>query len=596
MEENKITKEKLRTAINTVFGYLKIYKKETAILLLLTIVSALGNGTIPYITGLFFDSIIYPDSKFSLVNSTTPLFAVLLFLWLCAQVITSIVDRKIAVVSLSIRHTIWCGYMAKAIGKILLLPISFHKDNNSSSLLHKLDMSGNSIEKIFSEVIVKLFPKFLSIFVALIVCYFISPILLIILIVGMIIFSIIMSNSIKPLASFQQEYWERMNQVWGDVSGVLENTKSIKQSGAESYEQKRLWELFMGWIFSSFVKKGLVKINLDFYQRFIILLTQFVIFCVSVVLVFNKQISIGDLLAFNAYTAMAFAPLLEIGYNWQVIIGGIVTISEVEKILAIPQEEYIPKDLIKIEKIRGNISFKNVDFYYDQKAPVLKNICFDIKEGDVIALVGESGVGKSTLIDLISGYYFPTAGSIFIDDVPLEKIDLNFLRRNTAIVPQEVVLFNDTIKRNIAYGNFESSENEIKSVADRIGITDFIEKLPNGWESLVGERGVKLSVGQKQRISIARAMLRNPKILILDEPTSALDTSSEKIITSALSELMKGKTTFIVAHRLSTVRKANKILVFKNGEIVESGTHENLLKNEDGEYKRLYELQIGLHE
>ena len=151
-------------------------------------------------------------------------------------------------------------------------------------------------------------------------------------------------------------------------------------------------------------------------------------------------------MAFNAYTAMAFAPLIEIGYSWQDIIGGVVTIAEVEKTLATPPEQYKPKNLVEIDKISGNISFKNVDFYYDVKAPVLKDISFEVKEGEKIALVGESGVGKSTLIDLISGYNFPTAGEIAIDNVPIQKIDLNFLRKNTAIVPQEVVLFNDTIK------------------------------------------------------------------------------------------------------------------------------------------------------
>ena len=562
----------------------------------LTVVSALGNGTIPYIAGHFFDSIIKPGNLFSFLNFTVPLFVALLGVWLVVQILTSLVDWKIAVSSLSIKHTIWCEYMSQGIGKILLLPISFHKDNNSSSLVHKLDMSCSSVEQIFSEVIVKLIPKLLSILVALVICYFISPMLLLVLVAGMAAFSIIMSFSIKPLANFQQEFWERMNQVWGDFSGVLDNTKTIKQSNTEEYEQKRLNELFMGWMFPSFVKKDLVKINLSFYQRFIILFTQFAVFSFSVVLVFKNQISIGDLLAFNAYTAMAFAPLIEIGYSWQDIIGGVVTIAEVEKTLATPPEQYKPKNLVEIDKISGNISFKNVDFYYDVKAPVLKDISFEVKEGEKIALVGESGVGKSTLIDLISGYNFPTAGEIAIDNVPIQKIDLNFLRKNTAIVPQEVVLFNDTIKKNVSYGNFGASEDEIRSVAEQVGISDFIEKLPEKWESLVGERGVKLSVGQKQRISIARAMLRKPRILILDEPTSALDASSEKIITTSLEKLMEGKTTFIIAHRLSTVKKVNRILVFKDGGIVESGTHEELLKVKDGEYKRLYELQIGLHE
>ena len=403
------------------------------------------------------------------------------------------------------------------------------------------------------------------------------------------------SFGVKPLANFQQEFWNKLTETWNDFSGVLDNTKTVKQSNTEMYEQKRLDKVFNEWLLPSFINLKFIKVNLNFYQRLIILLTQFFIFCFSLNLVIKNQISIGDLLAFNAYTALVFGPLIELGYNWQDLIGGIIDISETEKIMMTPTENYEPKDLVKLERIDGNISFKNVCFYYDENTPVLKDISFEVNNGDVVALVGESGVGKSTLIDMISGYHFPKTGSITINDVSIEKIDLNFLRQNIAVVPQEVVLFNDTIKNNVSYGNFDVSESELFSVANKTGMASFIEKLPNKWLTLVGERGVKLSVGQKQKVAIARAMLRNPKILILDEPTSALDAGSEKIVTDSFEELMKGKTTFIVAHRLSTVRKADKIFVFKDGKIIEEGKHSELLKIKNGEYKRLYDLQIGLY-
>ena len=259
-----------------------------------------------------------------------------------------------------------------------------------------------------------------------------------------------------------------------------------------------------------------------------------------------------------------------------------------------PIEVYEPANAPNIE-IRGDIDFKNVSFQYDEGKPVLQDISFSIKAGQIIALVGESGVGKSTLIDLISAYHFANSGEVLIDGHDVHTLNLRKLRQSIAVVPQEVVLFNDTIETNIKYGNFEASHEEIREAARKAHALDFIEKFPDQWKQLVGERGIKLSVGQKQRIAIARAILRNPKILVLDEPTSALDAGTEKIITESLDKLMTGKTTFIIAHRLSTVRKADNILVFKDGKIIETGKHDELLKIEDGEYRRLYELQIGLH-
>jgi ABC-type multidrug transport system fused ATPase/permease subunit len=305
--------------------------------------------------------------------------------------------------------------------------------------------------------------------------------------------------------------------------------------------------------------------------------------------------TIGELLAFNSYAAMIFGPFVTIARQWQTIQNGIVNIQETEKILQIDPENYHPKDAVTLD-LQGNIEFKNVNFYYEKEKPVLQDISFSVKAGQVIALVGESGVGKSTLIDLISAYNFPIDGTILIDGHEIQKINLKQLRSQIAVVPQEVVLFNDTIKINIKYGNFSATDDEMISASKKAHALDFIEKFPDRWEQVVGERGVKLSVGQKQRVAITRAILRNPKILILDEPTSALDAGSEKIITKSLEELMQGKTTFIIAHRLSTVRKADKILVFKDGRIIESGTHAELSVKQGGEYKRLYDLQIGLVE
>jgi len=237
----------------------------------------------------------------------------------------------------------------------------------------------------------------------------------------------------------------------------------------------------------------------------------------------------------------------------------------------------------------------NVSFSYGaRQKKVLENISFEVRPGEVVALVGESGVGKSTLVDLVSHYYRPTGGHIYIDGHDVSRLDLYMLRSHIAVVPQEPLLFNDTVKNNIRYGNFSASDEEVEQAAKLAYAKDFIANFPQKYNQLVGERGIKLSVGQKQRIAIARAILRSPSILILDEPTSALDAKSEDFIQKSLEFLMEKRTTFIIAHRLSTVRKADMILVLEKGRIIEKGTHEDLLRIPKGVYRRLYEFQIGL--
>ncbi|MEN8811150.1 MAG: ABC subfamily B transporter ATP-binding protein, partial [Flavobacteriales bacterium] len=222
---------------------------------------------------------------------------------------------------------------------------------------------------------------------------------------------------------------------------------------------------------------------------------------------------------------------------------------------------------------------------------VIKGISIDIKSGEQIALVGSSGSGKSTLSALLLQFYKPTSGSILFDAKSAQDYDLSELRNEMAIVPQEVILFGGTIKENIAYGNLAASDEEIIEAAKGANAFDFINSFPDGFETLVGDRGIQLSGGQKQRIAIARAILKNPSILILDEATSSLDSESEMLVQEALDRLMQGRTSLVIAHRLSTIKNSDKILVMEKGEIVENGTHEELVKLENGIYRNLSEIQ-----
>tara|TARA_E500000331_G_scaffold357456_1_gene419221 strand:+ start:1327 stop:3135 length:1809 start_codon:yes stop_codon:yes gene_type:complete len=250
------------------------------------------------------------------------------------------------------------------------------------------------------------------------------------------------------------------------------------------------------------------------------------------------------------------------------------------------------KNPINIVEFKDSLKFSNVYFeYLKGSGPVLENVNFEINKGEVVALVGPSGSGKSTIADLIPRFYDVSSGEITIDGANIKNTSLSSLRSNMGIVTQEVILFNDTIKNNISYAQPDKSENVIKEAARAANALEFIEKTPEGFDTIVGERGVKLSGGQKQRIAIARALLKNPSILILDEATSALDTESEKRVQTAIESLMKDRTALVIAHRLSTVQNADKIIVIEKGKVAEIGSHESLFEK-NGIYRRLYDLQF----
>jgi len=243
-----------------------------------------------------------------------------------------------------------------------------------------------------------------------------------------------------------------------------------------------------------------------------------------------------------------------------------------------------------IGQVQGDISFESVDFHYDTDRPILKNISFDVKAGQTVAVVGPTGAGKSTLSRILFRFYNLAGGSVMIDGQDITQVTQDSLRRALGIVPQDTVLFNDTIGYNIGYANAAASQAEIESAAKSAQIHDFITALPKGYNTLVGERGLKLSGGEKQRVAIARTLLKDPAILILDEATSALDSATEREIQTALDDISKSRTTLVIAHRLSTIIKADNILVMEGGQIAEQGTHEALLAK-GGLYAQLWAKQ-----
>jgi subfamily B ATP-binding cassette protein MsbA len=308
--------------------------------------------------------------------------------------------------------------------------------------------------------------------------------------------------------------------------------------------------------------------------------------------VVNQELTtLGDLTAFIMFIPMMFRPLNQIANKFNTLQMGMVAADRVFKVLDTTSN--IDDSGTKVAaNFKGNIEFKDVHFSYVDDEEVLRGISFNVKAGDTVAIVGATGAGKSTIINLLNRFYSIKSGEILIDDVNIKEVTLNSLRQQIAVVLQDVFLFADTILNNITLKNPNISEEEVHYAAKQIGIHDFIMSLPNGYHYNVKERGVMLSSGQRQLISFLRAYVTNPSILILDEATSSIDAYSEQLIQDATDKITKGRTSIVIAHRLATIKKADNIIVMDSGEIVEQGTHAELLEKEGGYYRNLYEVQF----
>jgi ATP-binding cassette subfamily B protein/subfamily B ATP-binding cassette protein MsbA len=308
--------------------------------------------------------------------------------------------------------------------------------------------------------------------------------------------------------------------------------------------------------------------------------------------VLSGKMQVGDILVFLAYLGMLYQPMNTFSLSAAVIHSAGAQLKRVFEIIdSIPQIAE-RADAKPLPSVRGQIEFRGVSFQYDAGRPVLRDIDFNVEAGQVVAIVGRTGAGKTSLASLLLRFYDPISGSILLDGHDLRDFPVAWLRQQIGVVLQDAILFSATIAENIGFGKPGASLQEIQAAAKRAQAHDFIVGLPNGYETILGERGVNLSGGQRQRLSIARAFLKDAPILILDEPTSSLDTQTEQALLASLRELMRGRTTFIIAHRLSTIRHADRIIALENGKIVEQGDHETLLRNESA-YAKLYNSQWG---
>ena len=374
----------------------------------------------------------------------------------------------------------------------------------------------------------------------------------------------------------------------------LLNYETVKYFSAEEREAKR-YDGALKLYENAALKTAYSLAFLNFGQSLIITAGLIIVMAMAAIGVQNGYLTVGDFVMVNAYMIQITMPLNFLGTVYREIRQGLVDMSEMFDLLEQPAELVDAKSAKKLKLKGGNISIKNIAFGYDEKRPIIKDVSLEINPGETVAIVGSSGSGKSTIGRLLFRFYDVQKGSIKIDGQDLRDITQTSLHSSIGVVPQDTVLFNDTIYYNIAYGLDNASRSMVENAAKDAQIHDFIMSLPEGYDTTVGERGLKLSGGEKQRVGIARTLLKNPPILLLDEATSALDTETEKEIRQALNNASKGRSVLIIAHRLSTIAHADRIIVLEKGSIIEMGNHENLLIKK-GRYYSLWTKQLSEEE
>jgi subfamily B ATP-binding cassette protein MsbA len=391
-----------------------------------------------------------------------------------------------------------------------------------------------------------------------------------------------------------REVRKKEGEIVSVIQEVLSSIRVVKAFAREEYEQRRLEEQSLEGVEIALRARSL-KAKLSPFVEVIVACGTSLVLWFGARMVLDGTLSAGSLILFVMYLAKMYKPMQELSKMTDAYAKAAVGYERIREVLETEREIKDAPGAIRAPEFRGKIEFENVDFSYEPNSPVLRNLTFTIEPGQVAALVGPTGAGKTTIISLIPRFYDPTSGTVKIDGRDVRRFTQKSLRQQISFVLQETLLFHAPVWSNIAYGKPEATRAEILRAAKLANADEFIEKMPLGYDTMVGERGVTLSGGQRQRIAIARAIIRNTPILILDEPGSGLDAASEQLVFEALDRLMEGKTSIVIAHRLSTIRRAQIIFVVRDGTIAESGTHEELLRS-GGLYSELYELQFRTEE
>jgi ABC-type multidrug transport system fused ATPase/permease subunit len=476
---------------------------------------------------------------------------------------------------------------------MITLPMTFFVQKRVGDLNSRMSSDISQIQDTLTTTIAEFLRQFILIVGGIIWLLVLSPkltLLMLTIVPVVAIAAVIFGRFIRKVSRKAQEKVAESNTI---LEETLQGITNVKAFANEFFENKR-YQRSTQEIVDNGILGGKYRGGFASFIIFCLFGSIVAVIWYGVTLASRGQLLIGDLISFILYSGfvgISFGGIAEMYAQIQKAVGSLERVFEI--LDETPEALDISEQKILEHRLEGNVTFENVSFTYPSRKEiqVLNHINLTAKKGETIAIVGPSGSGKSTMVGLLLRFYDPASGTILIDGKPNSSYSLTELRNNMAIVPQDVLLFGGTIKENIAYGKPNATIAEISEAARKANALDFIESFPEKFETIVGERGIKLSGGQRQRIAIARAVLKDPSILILDEATSSLDSESERVVQQALDKLMVGRTSFVIAHRLSTIRKADKIIVIDKGHVIESGTHEELIQAENGLYRSLSRLQ-----
>jgi len=588
-QKGKLTRSSIRSGL-AIFRYLNPYKSYFILGLFFLVLSSMTVLAFPFITGKLVDSAMGETS--SIFGNRNHVAAFLIGILL----LQSIFSFMRVFLFTRVNERALADIRTELFDKIISLPMSYYEQKRVGELMSRITNDVTILQDTFSVTLAEFFRQIFTLLVGIAIIFITSVKLTLVMLSSVpiiVIFSYYFARYMKRIARRTQDALAQSNVV---VEETFQTIHTVKSFTNEKYESSR-YATGINKVVKLALRSGTVKGSFISFVIFAMLGAIVFVLWVGTGMVENGTMKIGELISFIIYTTFIGGSIGGLGDVFSRIVSALGASERILEIMQAKGETLINPTAIISKKIKGDITFKEVQFTYPTRPDmaILKGLTFHVKEGEKIALVGPSGAGKSTIIQLLLGFYNISGGQIIIGGEDISQLSVEEIRSNMALVPQEVLLFGGSLRENIAYGRLDASEKDIITAAHKANAWEFISRFPQGLDTLVGERGVKLSGGQRQRIAIARAILKDPGILLLDEATSSLDAESERDVQIALDTVMEKRTTIIIAHRLSTVRNVDRILVINNGEIVESGTHDDLIRNSDGMYNHLLKLQYQLH-